>query len=375
MLDAISRTRTSARPLAAAALAVSTVLAVAAVSFASSAQAAATDVPLGTAARFAVLAGSGVTNTGDTNIDRSDDTAVTGDVGSAGSTSDVTGGQLIDTVGVIRGDGDGVTTGAKPDLVAAFDFAAAAEPRIAMASGIGGELTPLNPGVYNNAADVLLTGPIVLDGKGDPNSVFIFQVGQDFTTAPGASVSLVNGAQACHVYWQIGRSAVFDTTTTFVGTVMALTSITANTNANFEGRLLARNGAVTLDDNDITVPACAAALPSTPAPTTSAPSTPAPTATSPVRARPTPTRTPRDDDSDTGDNDSDGGGESSDGGSDDSDGGGGSGTDTDADGTYTTTGIPNAGGPSALLAPIGAVAVLAGAGLVLASRRRSTGRA
>lgn len=176
---------------------------------------------------------------------------------------------------------------------------------------------------------------------------------------------LTRGAQACHVYWQIGNSATFDTGTRFKGNVLAYQDISANTGATFEGRLLTTDGAVTLDTNTITVPECAAVVtPSTPAPTVTTPTTPAPTRTTPTRSTPRPTATTPSRDRD----DSDGGGSGTD--------GGGSGTDggdsfTDGDGGTTTTptpGLPNAGGPPWFLAPLGGIAVLAGIGFVVVAR-------
>lgn len=340
------------------------------------AQAAATDIDLGTSGQFAVLAGSGITNTGPTTIAKTDPAAVTGDVGSfptASITGTGPGADAITTVGTVRG-GDGVVQGAKPALRTAFTNAAAAQPPTALSAGIGGATSlPLAAGVYKADVDLLLTGPLVLDGQGDASSVFIFQVGQDMTTASSASISLINGAQACHVYWQIGRSATFGTSTAFKGTVMAGTSITANNSATFEGRLLANDGAVTLDTNTITVPACAAATTPAPVTTTPAPTTPAPTATTPTRGVvPAPTTKPtrRGGDSPDSDDDSTPDEEG------DSDSGSGGGTSTDGGGTTTSTGtgtgtgIPNAGGPSGLLLPIGIAAVVGGAGLAFVSRPR-----
>lgn len=331
------------------------------------AQAAPGDIPLGTTSQFGVLAGAGITNTGPTTL--------TGglELGSSPTTG-ITGSASITTTGRIRDTPDPVVNRAKDDLVAAYNVAAG-RPATEIDAELGGKT--LVAGVYEQSDALGLTGDLVLDGQGNNDSVFIFQVGSALTTASASRVVLINGAQPCHVYWQIGSSATFGTGSSFVGNVFALTSITATTTATFEGRLLARNGAVTLDTNTIRRPACAA-VPTTPPPSTATPSTPAPTARPPARVRPTPTPTRSagddDEDSDGGsggsggdDTDSDGGGAA------DSDGfgGGDGGTPTDSDGSYTTTGIPNTGGPSALLAPIGAVAVLAGAGLVLASRRRS----
>ena len=75
-------------------------------------------------------------------------------------------------------------------------------------------------------------------------------------TSSGSTMTLINGAQACNIYWQVGSSATLGTNSTFAGLIYALTSITATTGATVYGQLLARNGAVTLDNNTIVNDAC-----------------------------------------------------------------------------------------------------------------------
>jgi hypothetical protein len=99
-----------------------------------------------------------------------------------------------------------------------------------------------------------------LNAQGDPNAVFIFQIGSTLTTGSNTDVSLINGAQACNVFWQVGSSATLGTGTHFVGTIMAADSITANTGATIHGRLLAQTAAVTLEDNTITTSTCASSI-------------------------------------------------------------------------------------------------------------------
>jgi hypothetical protein len=113
--------------------------------------------------------------------------------------------------------------------------------------------------------------------------VFVFQAGSTLTTASASQVLLVNGAQACNVFWQVGSSATMGTGSVFRGSILALTDITVTTAATLEGRVLARNGAVTLDTNTITRPQCAAGT----SPTATA--TPSPTATPTRSHRSTPT--------------------------------------------------------------------------------------
>ena len=88
-----------------------------------------------------------------------------------------------------------------------------------------------------------LTGTVTLDARGNPNAVFIFQVGSTLTTAPSSTVALINGGSPCNVFWQVGSSATLDTNTTFVGSILALTSVSVLTGTTVDGRVLARNGA------------------------------------------------------------------------------------------------------------------------------------
>jgi LPXTG-motif cell wall-anchored protein len=243
----------------------------------SAAYAAQPAVGLGTAGSFAVLAGSGITNTGATTI--------TGDVGTFPTPAETGFGSV--TIGGTNHDADAVTQGAKNDLVTAYNDAAGRNPVTALPVELGG--STLLAGVYGSGT-FGLTGTLTLDAQGNPAAEFIFQAGATVITAANSRVLLINGASACHVVWQVGSSATFNTGTEFAGDVLALTSITAQTGATFEGRLLARNGAVTLDNNVITEATCSApAAPTTSptttggpptttgTPTTSPPSTPAAT--------------------------------------------------------------------------------------------------
>ncbi|MFE9328966.1 ice-binding family protein, partial [Nocardia sp. NPDC052278] len=204
-------------------------------------------VGLGTAASFAVLAGQTVTNTGPTII--------SGDVGvSPGSA--ITGfppGLITPGTGTFHA-ADAVALQAQTDLTTAYNDAAGRGPATAAPPDLGGQT--LVAGVYNTAGPMGLTGTVTLDGQNDPNSVWIFQAGSTLITASNSTVALINGASPCNVFWQVGSSATLGTNTTFVGTIMALTSISAQTGTIVEGRLLARNGSVTLDNNRITRPNC-----------------------------------------------------------------------------------------------------------------------
>lgn len=205
-------------------------------------------VPLGTAATFAVLAGSTVTNTGPTivtgDLGVSPGTAITGFTGIApGGPGTVVGGSIHSA--------DPVAAQAQLDLTTAYNNAAGRASTASVAGDIGGRT--LAPGVYTSTSSLGITGAVTLDGQNNPNSVFIFQIASTLTTAANNSaVVLINGANACNVFWQVGSSATIGTASVFNGTVMALASITMNTGAASNGRLLARTAAVTMQSNIVT---------------------------------------------------------------------------------------------------------------------------
>jgi hypothetical protein len=210
--------------------------------FASVAQAAAVNPPLGTAANFAVLGGSAVTNTGAT--------VVTGDLGVSPGTS-ISGFPPGSVTGTMH-SADPAATAAQADIGTALGVAAG-EPCDTNLTGqnLGG-LT-LTPGVYCFDSSAQLTGVLKLDALGSPTAKWLFQVTSSLTTASNAAVVLVNGASNCgnNINWQIGSSATVGSGTMFLGNILALTSITLATGANSTGSLYAHTGAVTMDTNKV----------------------------------------------------------------------------------------------------------------------------
>jgi len=222
----------------------------------SSATANASPLSLGTAADFAVLAGSTVTSTGATAI-------IGGDVGTSPGTA-ITGfppGTIAAPYTTIAGGA--LAAQGQADLVTAYNAAAALPPTQDLTGQDLGGLT-LTPGVYFFSSSAQLTGTLTLNDQGNPNAQFVFQIGSTLTTAASSSVITINGGpiSGADVFWQVGSSATLEPGTAFEGNILALTSITADLGAtDLDGRLLAQNGAVTLDDNSITVPPASGAVP------------------------------------------------------------------------------------------------------------------
>jgi hypothetical protein len=196
---------------------------------------------------FAVLAGTTVTCAGASTI--------TGNVGvSPGSA--ITGFPAPCTdVGTL------VTPPASNSAQAALTTAYTTLAGLPCAATVGPNLAglTLTQGVYCvGAAASNLTGTLTLDAQGNSNAVFVFEMSSTLITSPGSTVSLINGANACSVEWQVSSTATIDVGTTFVGNILALTSIGLNSGANLAGRALARNGAVTLNANNVSFGACGA---------------------------------------------------------------------------------------------------------------------
>ncbi|HYR28959.1 MAG TPA: ice-binding family protein [Thermoanaerobaculia bacterium] len=203
---------------------------------------AAAQISLGSAQSFGVLGGSAVTNTGATTV--------SGDVGVSPGTA-VTGFPPGVVVGGAIHSNDAVAVQAQNDLTTAYNNIVATPCTADLTGQDLGGLT-LTPGVYCFSSSAQLTGALALDALGNPNALFLFKIGSTLTTASGSTVTVINGGSACNnVFWQVGSSATIGTGSSFAGDILALSSITLTTGANTSGRALARNGAVTLDTNNI----------------------------------------------------------------------------------------------------------------------------
>ncbi|HEY0029769.1 MAG TPA: ice-binding family protein [Bacteroidia bacterium] len=199
-------------------------------------------VAMGGTTTFGILAGSAISSTGATKI--------TGDMGLSPGTS-IGGfppGILVGTQHI----NDALANQAKLDLTAAYNDAAGrtATDIVTIAGNIGG-LT-LTPGLYKSTSSLAISsGDLTFNAQGNPNAVFIIQIASTLTTTSGRKVILSGGALASNIFWQVGTSATFGTTSVFKGTIMAMQSITFNTGATLDGRALARSGAIVMAGNTI----------------------------------------------------------------------------------------------------------------------------
>jgi hypothetical protein len=201
-------------------------------------------VPLMSTNTFAILAGSSITSTGAT--------VITGDLGLSPGSS--VGGFPPGILNGTQHINDVLVNQAKLDLTAAYNDAAGrtCTDMVTLSGNIGG-LT-LTPGLYKSTSSLAISsGDLTFDAKGNANAIFIIQIASTLTTTSGRQVILAGGAKASNIFWQVGTSATFGTTSVFKGTVMAMQSITFNTGATLDGRAYARNGAVVFAGNTIVI--------------------------------------------------------------------------------------------------------------------------
>jgi hypothetical protein len=222
----------------------------------SRAYAAPSPVELGTAGNYSVLGGTGVVNTLNTVLNA--------DLGVSPSNS-ISG---FSPPGIVEGDthaGDSEAAQAQSDLVLAYNSAAGLTPTGTFSGDQIG--TTFDAGIYYTPAAFALTGTMTLDGQGNPNAVFIFQVNAALNTAASTTISLINGAQASNVFWQVNGAVTTGASSSFAGTIMAAGAITVGSAGSIAGRALSF-GIVTLADNLVTTPDIIS-FTSPPTPTTS----------------------------------------------------------------------------------------------------------
>ncbi len=208
-------------------------------------------VVLGEAESFAVLAATTVTSAGVS--------ALTGNLGVSPGTAMT--GFPPGTINGSMHSADAASGQAQADVGSAYADAAGRTPAAAVAGTLGGQT--FTRGVYKSAS-FALSGDLTLDAQNDPAAVFVFQAGSTLSTTASSHVNLINGAQACNVFWQVGSSATLGSSSIFAGNILAFTSISMTSGVKMEGRALAHNGAVTLIGDTITAPHCAPVMPTMP---------------------------------------------------------------------------------------------------------------
>jgi type VI secretion system secreted protein VgrG len=213
-------------------------------------------INLGTAASFAVLAGSTVTNTGSS--------VITGNLGvwPGMSATGFPPGMILDGNAYIN---DAFAMEAQSDALTAFNTAAGETGGQSLTGQNLGGLT-LTPGVYSFSSSADLTGALTLNAENTQNAVFVFQIGSTLTTAAGSLISFING-QSDDVIWEVGSSATLGAGSSFEGDILALTSITLDSGAAIScGGVIALTGAVTMDSNTVSNDGAACGAGSAPIP-------------------------------------------------------------------------------------------------------------
>jgi len=190
---------------------------------------------LGTVADFVLFSTNGaVTNTGLSQF--------TGNVGT--NKGPVTG---FGNVNGVMHDQDGASAASAADLLSLYDQLNNTTPTF-FPSVLLGNGDSLIAGVYKLFSKATLNGNLYLDGKGDAGAVFIFQIQGALSTGAASKVKLINGAQACNVFWKVEGLVEMATKTYMRGTVVANNAaMVTSTLDSLEGRFVTTTGAITID--------------------------------------------------------------------------------------------------------------------------------
>jgi hypothetical protein len=200
-------------------------------------------VTLGLAANFAVLASTTITSSGATTL--------CGDLGLSPGSAVV--GAIVLGCGGATHETDTAAANAQLALTVAYNDAAGRTSPELVSGNLGGRT--LYPGLYKSTGSLQISsGNLTLDALGNSNAVFIFQVASTLTATSGRQVILTGGAQAANIFWQVGSSCAFGTTSSFKGIILAHGEIAFNTGAVLEGRAMSQIGQVTFLTNTITNP-------------------------------------------------------------------------------------------------------------------------
>ena len=202
-------------------------------------------VTLGSASTYAALSGASIGNT--VSAPGDPHTTLRGDLGVVAN-AQPTGFPPGVATGAVN-VGNAAAAQAGTDALAAYNDIAARTGGATLAGALAG--ATITPGLYSIAGAASNTATVTLDGQGDPNAVFVFQVGGAMTTAALSHVVLVNGARASRVFWQVNGAGGIGAGATFAGTIIALNAVAVGNGTVVNGRVIALNGALTLDDNQV----------------------------------------------------------------------------------------------------------------------------
>ena len=224
-------------------------LAIAGMSVAGS-SAAVAPLSLNSANSFALVVGGGLSNTGQSTI--------TGDVGLSPVISFTDSGVLM-----LKGAyhfGDTATVTAQTSIATAYGLAASENPSVVIASELAGQT--LLPGIYTNVAGISVNGTVNLDAQNNPNAIFVLQTPLALTTGAASNINLVNGAQACNVFWQVGTTSSLGANSDFKGNLLGKGNFSSAAGSAVQGRVLIMQGSASLSSTQISRPDCKIVPPS-----------------------------------------------------------------------------------------------------------------
>jgi hypothetical protein len=208
---------------------------------------------LGSASNFCLFTGNGaLTNSGISNV--------TGDIGSEiGAVSGFGAPSILTGTSY---NGDAVTAQAKIDLFTAYNQLTSIPVTDASHTPAFGGGETLTAGVYTISGAGSLAGDLILDGSNDTSSVFIFRFGGAYAAGALSSVTLINDARSCNIFWVAEGAISLGEGTIMKGTLLANNAAaSAAANCDIEGRLLSTTGAVAFGPAIISIPTCDGEIP------------------------------------------------------------------------------------------------------------------
>ena len=207
-------------------------------------------VTLGSSNNFGLIAGGGLTNSGQSTL--------TGDLALTPVISYIDAGLL--TVKGAYHFGDSAALSAQSAATAAYGLAASESPSVVIPAELAGQT--LLPGIYTNVAGLSVNGTVNLDAQNNSSAMFVLQTPLALTTGVVSHINLLNGAQACNVYWQVGTTSSIGAGADFKGNLLGKGNFVSATGSIIQGRVFIGQGSVVLNTTQITRPACNKDVPS-----------------------------------------------------------------------------------------------------------------